>query len=627
MGKLDDYHRKRNFHRTPEPAGRKYSDASHRNLAFVVQKHDARNLHFDFRLEHEGVLKSWAVPRGPSLNPSDKRLAVETEDHPIEYGAFEGIIPRGDYGGGSVLVWDRGDWHPIGDVENMLKSGNLKFRLSGHRLRGEWALIRTRVKEKQQQWLLIKKLDDYSRTDVDVVRQFPESILGKDTETSGEFISPKLPTLASEPPQGSDWVHELKLDGYRIQLHWWDNGFRMLTRNGFDWTSRYPAIADDLARLDLKRTIIDGELTALDQQGKSNFELLQEARYHPEIPLAVFAFDLLVSNDIDQRSNDLLSRKKTLKSLVSSTSGGSLSPRLQYPAHIDSGVDAFVRQCQALGLEGIVSKKIDRSYISGRANDWLKTKFRFRESLIVIGYESSRAMELSSLLLAYYDESAQLTFAGRVGTGWNEKSAEKIRERLSKLISDQSPLKTTLAKPRYNGSRETQVHWVQPLLVADVEFANWTNSKQMRQASWIDFNPEVQPNNVTGATIFGSEFNENSKRSSRGKVGGNVAKLPGLSHPERLLFPDDNITKADVASYLYKVNQWLLPQIQGRPISFLRFSNGIQGEGFFQRHPGKGFPQQITKLPVEGEQEPLMVIDDISALLATAQANVIELHP
>jgi len=302
---LAEYRRKRDFLSSPEPVGKTASIAGDKDLRFVVQKHDARNLNYDFRLEHEGVLKSWAVPRGPSLNPAVKRLAVEVEDHPLAYANFEGVIPEGHYGAGKVIVWDNGIWQPHEDVSKMLRSGRLKFKLSGHRLRGEWVLVRTHIKGKQQQWLLSKKNDDESRKGAEIVDQHLASVLEKhqsnDRNVLPDFIMPKLPTLTTDSPQGEGWIHELKMDGYRMQAQWRNNGFRLLTRAGHDWTHRYPVIADELSRLDLEGTIIDGELTALDVEGKSNFDLLQHASGNSEVALAYFAFDLLYLRGQDQR--------------------------------------------------------------------------------------------------------------------------------------------------------------------------------------------------------------------------------------------------------------------------------------------------------------------------------------
>ncbi len=652
---LEDYRSKRDFRQSPEPTGRAGGRVPKAGLRFCVQKHNARNLHFDFRLEHNGVLKSWAVPRGPSLDTAVKRLAIEVEDHPVSYVHFEGVIPAGQYGAGTVLVWDTGTWQPQGDVEEMLRSGHLKFTLMGSRLRGEWLLVRTSMKGKQQQWLLSKRDDEEARPEVDVVALYNSSVLAPSSSANvmplPEFVAPKLPTLTASPPQGKQWVHELKMDGYRVQAQWRHNGFRLMSRNGHDWTHRYKVIDDEFSKLDWEGTIIDGELTALQDDGRSNFDLMQQRMdSRKELALAYFAFDLLYLRGQDQRDKPLLDRKAALKSLIMSSKGTPLVPRLQYLDHMSSGVNELIVQCQSMGLEGIVSKRLDCGYKSGRVSDWVKTKFRYRESLVVVGYETSgKPASLSSLVVGYFDENLELQFAGRVGTGWNEKAAEQILQRLGTLVTAKSSTAPKLPTPQRGGQRDVKLHWVQPLVVADVAFANWTESRQLRQASLVRFNEDVSPQDITAAQLFAeqgtasdsktnlsnsSDVNADPQRPARrGKkltietVPQSTSVFPGLSNPARMLFPKDQITKADLAAYLYRVNQWILPHLGNRPVSLLRCADGIDGQAFFQRHPGKGFPAQISKLRVESEQEPLLSIDDLSALLAAVQISAVELHP
>lgn len=635
---LDDYRRKRDFSDSPEPEGNGVIGASASNLRYVIQKHAARSLHFDLRLELNGVLKSWAVPRGPSLHPSEKRLAVEVEDHPIEYADFEGVIPKGHYGAGRVILWDTGSWHPHGDVQKMMLSGKLKFRLSGQRLRGDWTLIRTRMKGTKQQWLLSKRNDEEARTDIDVVEQYIDSVVQGDTKTLAaplpDFIKPKLPTLAAAPPFGDGWVHELKMDGYRMQAQWRSDGFRLLTRSGQDWTLRYRAVSDELSKLGFTDTIIDGELVALDDEGKSNFDLLQDAKGRQGVALAYFAFDLMFSGGKDLREQPLSKRKEALRSLIMTPEGPALSPRLQYLDHITSGVDALVKQCQSLGLEGIVSKRMDRGYASGRAGDWLKTKFRFREFLVVVGYEiSGKPPALSSLLMGYFDGN-ELKFAGRVGTGWSENAAEQIVARLQPLRADTTSLSAAPRTAKRVREGEIAKVWVQPILVAAIDFATWTQSQQLRHASFAGFAEEISPQEVTAAQLFASSVVESATDPTRqGDLTNPTTDslptigMPGLSNPGRILYPQSKFTKGDIAGYLFQVNQWLLPHLQHRPVSLLRCSEGIEGQTFFQRHPGKGFPTQISNLVVASEDEPLITIDHLSALLATAQISAIELHP
>ncbi len=634
---LDAYQRKRDFGQSPEPTGRVRADTAANGLRFVVQKHDARNLHYDFRLEHTGVLKSWAVPRGPSLNPTVKRLAVEVEDHPLEYAGFEGTIPEGHYGAGRVVVWDTGTWQPHGDATDMLRSGKLKFRLHGLRLQGDWVLVRTGMKGNQQQWLLTKQEDSEASSDGEITERFVGSVLSGDSSVNAgaipNFIPPKLPTLTNDPPREKGWIHELKLDGYRMQVHWRSEGVHLLTRAGHDWTHRYQVVANELSKLNLLGTILDGELTAIDEHGKSNFDLLRQSSNRTNVPLALFAFDLLYSRGVDQRQRTLLERKAELKKLLVAEHGTTLSPRLQYLDHIASNTDALIEHCRALGLEGIVSKRIDRNYTSGRASDWLKTKLRFRENLVVVGCEiSGSPPALSCLLVAYHDENDQLQFAGRVGTGWDEKTAVQILERLSTLATDKSSLASKVWASKRARNKDVSITWVQPVLVAVVDFASWTESKQVRQASLAGFAQEAAALDVSAAQLFSDNrpvirSEERSAMPQPPVKLAQIAELPGLTHSDRVLFPADGITKADVATYLFQVNQWLLPHLRNRPVSLLRCSNGIAGETFFQRHPGRGLTSQISTLDIVSEKEPLLTIGDLQALLATAQINAIELHP
>ncbi len=654
---LEDYRRKRDFRKSPEPLAQPPSASREVGLRFCVQKHDARNLHFDFRIEHNGTLKSWAVPRGPSLDPSVKRLAVEVEDHPLSYLDFEGVIPAGNYGAGKVIVWDIGTWQPNGDPEKMLRDGKLRFQLFGARLRGEWLLVRTTAKGKQQQWLLSKRNDKEARADIDIVALQLDSVWGANSldcmEALPDFVPPKLPTLTTNPPHGEHWVHELKMDGFRMQAQWRQDGFRLLSRNGHDMTYRYKVIADEFSRLDWEGTIVDGELTALREDGRSDFDLMQQrGGNRKELALAYFAFDLLYLRGQDQRAKLLLDRKAVLQSLIASAQATRSAPRLQYLDHVATGEDKLIAYCQSMGLEGIVSKRIDYGYTSGRVSDWVKTKLRYRESLIILGYETSvNAKSLSSLVIGYFDMNSELQFAGRVGTGWNEKTASLILQRLTTITTMKSPTASKLSASQRSGQREVKLHWVQPLVVADVAFANWTESRQLRQAAFVGFNEEVAPQDVTAAQLFAeqarpAELKASVKRKTPGAKGtGSGPKsslieigtapaarrssgtFPGLSNPTRVLFPKDQITKADLAAYLYQVNQWLLPHLANRPVSLLRCADGIDNQIFFQRHPGKGFPTSISTIRLESEEEPLLRIDNSSALLAAIQISAIELHP
>jgi bifunctional non-homologous end joining protein LigD len=508
-GRLGRYHAKRDFARTPEPrggTGGKRKPRRGRGLSFVVQKHAARRLHYDLRLELDGVLKSWAVPQGPSLDRGERRLAVHVEDHPLDYDGFEGAIPKGEYGGGTVMLWDRGTWEAVGDPAQDYAAGKLKFRLRGMRLQGGWTLVRMGGKAKDKDlWLLSKERDEHASTDkgsgddrsaisgrtMEEIAADPERVWhGNRSETSAAqspvkrgrrsalpFVPPQLATLAASAPAGQEWLHEIKHDGYRVQLHLQDGTASLLTRNGHDWTHRFRNLPHMTQDLPGKAAVIDGEVVVLDERGVSSFARLKAvlSAGSPR-PLVFFAFDLLHLDGRDLRDQPLLERKRRLERLLAA-----LPPDhpIRYCDHlIGSGRDLHRQACR-LGAEGIIAKRVDVPYRSGRNEDWLKVKCYARQEFVIGGYTTvkGRGLGLGSLVLGVHRDGA-LAYVGRVGTGWDARSGQELRDALDPLRVDQPPFARLPAAAR-RGAR-----WVRPELVAEVQFQTWTADGMLRHASF-----------------------------------------------------------------------------------------------------------------------------------------------
>jgi bifunctional non-homologous end joining protein LigD len=517
---LQTYRAKRRFAETPEPKGAKSRKAGWR---YLIQKHDATRLHYDFRLELDGVLKSWAVTRGPSLNPKDKRLAIRTEDHPVDYGSFEGVIPPGNYGAGTVMLWDRGTWEPIGDPHEGLDAGKLVFRLRGARLRGEWALIRLRTRriERQEPWLLIKAADGQADEDRDLLGQFDTSVeTGRDLpaiaadETSRVHVSnrtarkrpasrrpskrkrgalpalvePELAMLVDEVPTGENWLFEIKFDGYRILTAASGDEVRCYTRNGLDWTARFGALPDAIAKLDLDRALLDGELVAIDEDGRSNFSALQEGLSRGGKGLSYFVFDLLFEGGRDLRPLPLIKRKERLRKLLAAA--GKQAP-VFLSDHVATDGRSMLRTLCRKGFEGIIAKRADRPYRSGRGRDWLKIKCAFEQEFIVVGYtRSEKNRPFSSLLLAVNEKGA-LRYVGGVGTGFGAREFAELSRRFQRLAR-----KTPAAAGAVPTSVRRRAHWLEPRLVAQIGFAGFTGDGQVRQARYLGLRPDKAPSAV-----------------------------------------------------------------------------------------------------------------------------------
>jgi bifunctional non-homologous end joining protein LigD len=699
---LTEYRRKRSFRKTPEPSG-KVKGATGRS--FVVQKHAASHLHYDFRLQFGDVLKSWAVPKGPSLDPRDKRLAIEVEDHPVDYGSFEGVIPEGEYGGGTVLLWDRGEWEPMEDPEAMYRAGKLKFNLHGEKLRGSWALIRRSgsVASGKPQWFLIKHRDEYARdrADFDVTAETPLSAAtGRDLEEiaadrdrvwgSGngkqrarrgssaavrsdgagvslakrvakkqvpasraasrrvtatrsrnghdkipKDIEPELATLVKQPPAGDHWFHEIKFDGYRIIGHVAGGKVRFQTRNRLDWTPKLPQLAEAVRRLKLRQAIFDGEIIVLDEGGISQFQLLQNAFRESPGRIIYAVFDLLFFDGQDLRSQPLEERKELLASLKLPVDRGSI----RYVEHVVGDGAKFLKAAEMQGLEGIVSKRRDRPYVSGRTTDWLKSKTHQRAEFVIGGYTDPEGARtgFGALLVGYHDGDGKLSYAGRVGTGFTGKTLADVIARLKPLVLKQSPF----ADFPERGSTVKAVHWVRPQLVAQIEFSNWTGDRRLRHPSFQGLREDKPAEEVTRETARalrdpspkGKPRASRSKSTTapvRAKNGSGKVVIEGieLTHPDRVFYPDERITKRELAEYYVACADRMLPHVAGRPLSIVRCPNGINSQRFFQKHLGPYAPKAVQSVRIQEKsgEGAYGVVEDVGGLVALAQIAALEIH-
>ncbi len=682
---LQQYRQKRNFRVTPEPLGTLQSHST--QLQFVIQKHAASRLHYDLRLELDGTLKSWAVPKGPSLDPTQKRLAVHVEDHPLEYGSFEGIIPPQQYGAGTVLLWDRGLWAPIGDPLIGYRRGRLKFSLNGQKLRGLWDLVRmgTRQGEGKENWLLIKEKDEEARSGrkSDITENLTESVASGQTIeqiTSGrrrvwqsnrpaaghtktilhsqdrsrtqlagvrrapqeESISPQLATLADEAPVGEEWVHERKYDGYRILCRVQNGSVKFVTRTGHDWTSKLQRIAAAAARLPAKTAWLDGEVVALRPDGSISFQNLQNAfDTQSETNLAYYVFDLLYLNGYDLRQVGLLERKQALAAIVPSGA----SELIRYSDHIDGrGKVVFAEACRK-GMEGIVSKRTNAPYRAGRNSNWIKIKCGHRQEFVIGGFTDPLGSRVAfgALLLGVYDEQRQFQYVGRTGTGFSERSLKAMHKRLTTLEQSRSPFVN-----HASGVDRRRVHWVKPQLVAEVSFAEWTNEGLLRQAVFHGLREDKAAKSVIkegmGNDVPVRTSSIGAPKASTRQRAGRVssaskkkvvtadepATIAGvkISHPHRILFPDQGLTKIALGQYYERVSSWILPHLQGRPLTLVRCPEGFNKDCFYQKHANDTVPDAIDRVKIPGDNGPswYLVAESLPAIIGLVQMGVLELH-
>ncbi|MGA9657964.1 MAG: DNA ligase D [Asticcacaulis sp.] len=678
---LAHYNQKRDFSKTDEPKGQV---AAKKGVRYLIQKHAARRLHYDFRLELDGVLKSWAVTRGPSLNPDDKRLAVEVEDHPVAYGTFEGTIPKGQYGGGTVMLWDEGWWEPEGDPHEGLARGDLKFKLHGKRLSGSWVLVRMRGRPQDKgrsNWLLIKHEDEAAKigdaeawlednaTSIVSARTMdeiaashdhvwttrkpksPEKPLKKDLKAAKptlRFREPELATLSDAAPEGPDWIHEVKFDGYRTQALIENGQTRLLTRTGLDWTPKFQPLAERMSELPLTSAILDGEIVAVNGAGVSSFALLQADLSEGRTDrLQYYVFDLLSLDGEDWTQKPLTARKARLKTLLETTD---MAGHVLYSEDFATS-DLLGHICD-LNMEGIISKRADARYRSGRNRNWLKIKCHKRQEFVIGGFTepTHAARGIGALLIGYYEDE-KLIYAGKVGTGFSEKISLDLRKKLEALTQAESvfmavpPLVRRAAK------------WVRPELVCEVAFGEWTPDGHLRHPSFQGLR-EDKPAKTVGRdqSIMPDSSAETAQQEAKAmpaKAGpvksgpvksgpvksgpaksrrnpkGEVVNGITITHPDRVIYPDTDITKLALADYYAQVADIMLPYVAGRPLSMVRCPEGIDGDCFFQRHITTGQSPHLldTGIPVKGRHEDYMMIKDEKGLISLVQWGVIELHP
>ncbi len=664
MAGLKTYHGKRRFGVTAEPKGAVGRKQGH---AFVMQKHDATRLHYDLRLELDGVMKSWAVTRGPSLLSGEKRLAVQVEDHPIDYNKFEGTIPKGEYGGGTVMLWDRGTWTPEYDAHKGLKKGHLAFELDGERLRGGWHLVRMRRRpgEKRDNWLLIKQQDDAARKarDKDILEEQQLSVTSgrsMDEIAQGvrkaaakpkaarknstkktpkrkakskragsaplpDFVPPSLATLADKAPEDGNWIHEIKFDGYRIQARLDDGKVKLLTRKGLDWTRKFPTIAAAIAKLPAQAALIDGELVVNDDRGVSSFSLLQQAlTAGSDATMAYYVFDILHLDGDDLRPLPLPTRKAAVAQLLAR------APK-QGPLHLSESIDEsgplLIKHACKLGLEGIISKRANAAYHSGRGHDWLKVKCSDRQEFIVAGFAPSAndKHSVGALVLGVFDDG-KLRYAGRTGTGFTHRSARELYRKFKPLIVGQSAFDIV---PKEERGIRTPI-WVAPKMVAEVDFHGWTHGNVVRHSSFQGLREDKPAKDVVREVKAVAAVNKNAsaKRKStpvRPRKGGVTVGAITLTHPDRVYWKDVGVTKQYLAEFYSTIWKWIAPQLVGRPISLLRCPEGAAGQCFFQKHASAGISgEHLHLVPEDGDK--ILSLDDLDGLLSLVQAGVLEVH-
>jgi bifunctional non-homologous end joining protein LigD len=696
---LASYRAKRDFSLTGEPSGEKRAGkaavAADQPLRFVIQRHDATRLHYDFRLELDGVFKSWAVTKGPSLDPAVKRLAVEVEDHPLDYGDFEGTIPEGQYGGGTVQLWDRGYWLPLGDPHEGLKKGDMKFILEGGRLHGSWVLVRMRWdrdrgrsggadrRNGRTNWLLIKHRDEAAKEgDEDRLLEDPKSIASGRTlkeialgtgrpptpfmtgrkrsagavwnskENGGgeepapartarprkvaampRFVEPQLARLVERAPSERGWGHEVKFDGYRLQLRVEDGKARLRTRKGLDWTKKFAAIARQAEKL--PDCMIDGEAVALDPHGVPDFAALQAALSEGKSDaLIFFAFDLLFAGGEDLRPLPLRDRKARLGELLDGLKGK--HPALRYVEHFETSGDSVLESAKRMNLEGIISKELDAPYKSGRVGSWLKTKWRAGQEVVIGGW-TAEGRKLRSLLVGVHRKhkggGKELVYVGRVGTGFGEAAARTLEPRLREVESKTSPFAAGASPPQ-----EPDMHWARPELVAEIEFAGWTGGGNVRQAAFKGLRADKPADEIEAerrdlSPVAGKKIPRlrSAPLRTTGKKPSGPAVVMGvsISHPDKPLWPDEKppVTKLELAQYYEAVGDWMIGHIKGRPCSLVRTPDGIDGQSFFQRHAMPGTSNLLEQVKVKGDKEPYLQIDRVEGLAAVAQLGATELHP
>jgi bifunctional non-homologous end joining protein LigD len=640
--------------------------------SFTVQKHAASHLHYDFRLELDGVLKSWAVPKGPSLDPSVKRLAVAVEDHPVSYGTFEGTIPQGEYGGGTVMLWDHGTWEPTDDPRAGLEQGKLKFTLHGEKLHGGWTLVRGGGgrQHSKRDWLLIKSRDAEARNtdEFDVLTaedasvstgremqeiaagRKPRKVAAKQSRSGKKRIGKKyafprkievqLATLTDAAPTGDEWFHEIKFDGYRMVCFLNDKHARMVTRNQQDWTDKFPEIVAAVGRLPVNNAVLDGEVVALRDDGTTDFQDLQNAfRDSSSAQLVYYIFDLLYLDGVDLRGEALSLRKEKLRDLLASEKANS---RLRYSDHVVGQGQDFLKQAEKQSLEGIVCKRSDRPYQSGRTYDWVKVKCLHREEFVIGGFTDPQGARLGfgALLLGYFDKSQHLHYVGKVGTGFDNRLLKPLRQQLESLERKSSPF----------GARDldkipaSRRHWVQPKLVAQIAYGSRTRDGILRHSSFQGLREdkpagEVMDEQPKSATVVRRKTKSKAAKSAKRPASASASDVTSngtgagvsgvhLTSPDRVLYPQLGITKRELAEYFEAVAGWMLPHVARRPMSVVRCPEGQAKTCFFQKHPVRGTPEDLPRIAIreKKETEDYLYVTSSAHLVELAQMSALEIH-
>ena len=674
---LDDYNRMRDFAATPEPAAkrsRKSAKTAHA-LQYCIQKHDATRLHYDFRLELDGALKSWAVPKGPSLDPKVKRLAVHVEDHPLDYASFEGSIPEGHYGAGDVIVWDRGVWIPQGDVHEAYEKGRLKFELRGEKLAGLWNLVRTHMPGKQEQWFLIKHQDDAARpeSEYDVVEAEPDSVLSdrtivpkrrgkaaaaakavkqpeepakpKSTKKTGkttlsgavagpmpETLKPELATLVESAPDG-DWLYEIKFDGYRVMARIDNGDVRLITRNGHDWTHKLPKQAEALAALGLESAWLDGEMVVANEQGVPDFQALQNAfDAGSSGKIAYYLFDLPYLNGMDLRKVPVEERRAALAAVLEPNE----DPLLRFSDSFEETPEALLNSACQMRMEGLIGKRQGSAYVSRRSSDWIKLKCKNRQEFVVVGFSDPKGARsaFGALLLGLHDvDSGELRYAGKVGTGFNETTLKSIYQQLLPLETK----KAAVVNPP-TGYDAKGVHWLKPELLAEVAFAEMTKEGSVRHAVFHGLRNDKPAKAITQELpktvkkTAAKDDTEPAPAKAKAKAKPKAAQSPTLdgkvriTHPERVIDASSGTTKMQLAEYYASVADFILPELADRPVALVRAPDGIAGELFFQKNPERLAIPGITSLDKDLTGQPIMIINNAEALIGAVQMSTVELH-
>ena len=679
---LDDYNRMRDFSATSEPAAvkrRGRSKASDHALQFCIQKHDASHLHYDFRLELDGALKSWAVPKGPSLDPKVKRLAVHVEDHPLDYATFEGSIPEGHYGAGDVIVWDRGVWIPLEDPTKAYAKGKLKFELQGEKLSGIWNLVRTHMPGKKENWFLIKHQDSAARPqdDYDVLSAEPDSVLSERTliskprlaaeqakpvkksaakprkAASGTLtgarkaklpaqLKPELATLVDSAPEGQ-WSYEIKFDGYRIMARIDHDQVQLFTRNGHDWTHKLPQQAQALAELGLESAWLDGEVVVTNERGVPDFQALQNAfEAGRSASIMYYLFDMPYLNGVDLREVPVEERRAALSTVL----GGHEQPLLRFSEAFDETADALLNSACQMQMEGLIGKRLGSPYVSRRSSDWIKLKCKHRQEFVVVGYTDPKGSRsaFGALLLALHDrDSGELRYAGKVGTGFNETTLKSILAQLKPL----QVKKAAVVNPP-SGFEAKGVHWLKPNLLAEVAFAEMTKDGSVRHAVFhglrndkpakaiteerakpVKTSAKATPAKKAASSKKASESNKAAESKKAEPAPSQLGLASGkvrITHPDRVIDAVSGTTKMQLAEYYASVAEWILPQLKDRPVALVRAPDGIAGELFFQKNAEHLAIPGITTLDKDVTGQPVMLINNAEALIGAVQMSTVELH-